>query len=137
MIESIVNKFQSATKPVNALLAVNVEAMEKIAEKQTALFTGLMHEGLDLSRNLTQQTNLSGFFGTGKATLDSVNDRVLSITKDIYDVMTETQEKTGDVMKESFLNAKEAASRPAKSIKAVASKLTGGENKTASEAKSS
>ena len=124
MFESMITRVQTASKPLNALMAVNVEATEKIVGKQAELFTGLLREGLAFSQNVSEQVGFSGIFASGKNSLSKANDHVLSVSKDIYDVMTETQEKTGEVMRESFATMKEAASnsKPARAVKSVVAK---------------
>lgn len=122
MLNKVIDRFQSSMKPINSLMAINVEAMEKITAKQTALMTGLMRESLSFSEKLAEQTAFSGVLSSGKESISHINDSVLSTSKDIYDVMTETQEKTGEIMKESFNSAKLSAAKPVKAIKSAVSK---------------
>ena len=107
------DQFQNSFKPVSELFAVNVKAMEQLAQQQTALFTGVLNDGVAYAEGLSAQKDIAGIVEAQKAYVEGVQEKVVAAAKDTYAVLTETQEKAGEVLKGAFVQAKEAATAAA------------------------
>ncbi len=115
-------QFQNAFKPVNALVAVNAKALEQLAQQQTALFTGLLNDGVAYAESLSGQKDVAGIVESQKAYAEGVQEKVVAAAKDAYTVLNETQEKAGEVLKGAFAQAQEVATATAPKAEKPAAK---------------
>lgn len=113
MFDKIAVQFQNSLKPVNALVAVNAKALEQLAQQQTALFTGVLNDGVAYAEGLSAQKDVAGIVEAQKAYAEGLQEKVVAAAKDAYVVLTETQEHAGEVLKGAFAQVKEAAAEAA------------------------
>lgn len=122
MFDKVAEQFQNSFKPVSDIVSVNAKAMEKLAQQQTSLFTGVLNDSVAYAEGLSGQKDVAGIVEAQKAYAEGVQEKMVSAAKDAYAVMTETQEKLGEVMKGAFAQANEVAAvatpKPAKASKA-------------------
>ena len=52
MFDKFVEQTQSAVKPFSELLALNVKAVERLVDKQSSLFTGVMNDGVNYAKEV-------------------------------------------------------------------------------------
>lgn len=118
MFDKFVEQAQSSVKPMNEVISLNAEALEKFAEKQTSLFTGMMNDGLAYAKDLASQKDLAGVYETQKTFAEGVQEKLVSSAKDSYSLMTETSEKVSEIFKGAFSEVKkpEAAPQPQNSV---------------------
>ncbi|TQV66138.1 phasin family protein [Exilibacterium tricleocarpae] len=116
MFEKFVEQTQSAFKPMSEIMALNVKAMEQLVDKQSTLLTGVMNDGVTYAKDVVAQKDIAGVYQAQKNYMEGVQEKMVSVTKDVYSVMTEAQEKMGDVMKGAVTEVKPVAT-PAKSAK--------------------
>lgn len=102
MFEKMVEQAQTAVKPMSDMFALNTEVMEKLAEKQATFFSDLMNDGVNYAKDLAEQKDVAGFYDLQKGYFESLQTKFVSTAKDSYTLISEAQEKTGEVLKEAF-----------------------------------
>lgn len=117
MFDTIVEQFKNAMKPASELMSLNAKAVELLMQQQAALVTTSMNETIALSKELMEQKDFSGVFKTQKEYLSGMKDTLVSTSKESYSVLTDTQEKAGELLKGAFTAEIEA-------VKTAASKVT-------------
>lgn len=113
MFEQFTEQFQSAMKPANNLMAVNIQAFEKLAQQNTSLLTEVVNDTMTFTKGLASQKDLNGFINAQKAFTEELQSKFASAAKDMYSVLTETQEQTADMYKEAFSKITPAAAKAA------------------------
>ena len=122
MFDKMTEQFQNAFKPVNELVAVNAAALEKLANQQTALFTGVLSEGVSCAEGMSSQQDITAVVEAQKSFAESVQEKVACAAKDAYVVMAETQEKVGELFTGAYNQAQEVAASVAPKAAKAASK---------------
>lgn len=102
MFDQFTEQFQNSFAPVNELVNVNVKAAEQLAQQQAALFTGMLNEGVAHAQSLANQKDVAAVVEAQKAYAENVQEKVVAAAKDAYGVVTNAQEKTGELLKGSF-----------------------------------
>lgn len=102
MFEKMVEQAQQAFKPMSDVFALNTEVMEKLAEKQASFFSDVMNDGLSYAKDLADQKDLAGFYELQKSYAEGFQSKMMSTAKDSYGLLTDAQEKTGDMLKDMF-----------------------------------
>ncbi len=118
MFDKVAEQFQNSCQPLADLIAVNTNALEQLAQQQTTLVTGVLNDGVAFAEGLSAQKDVTSFVEAQKAYAEGVQEKVTAAAKDAYSVLTETQEKAGEVLKCAFEQAKEVAT-PAAAPKAA------------------
>lgn len=109
MFDKMTEQFQNSFKPVSELVAINAAAMEKLANQQTALFTGVLNDSVAYAEGLANQQDISAVVEAQKSFAEGVQEKVVCAAKDAYEVMAETQEKAGELLKGAYTQAQEVA----------------------------
>jgi phasin family protein len=114
MFDKFVEQAQTAAKPFSDLMAINTEAMEKLAEHSTGLFTTMMNDSMEFAKELASQKDVAGFYETQKSYAEGVQEKMMTSAKETYSLMTETSEKATEVLSGAFEAVKkfEAAVAP-------------------------
>ncbi len=114
MFDKIVEQAQSASKPFSDIMSINAEAMEKIAEKQTSLITGVMNDSIEYAKDLAAQKDLAGVYETQKSYAEGLQEKMVSTAKETYALMTDTSEKVSELFNGAFADIKkfEAVATP-------------------------
>lgn len=99
MFDKIVEQTQSAVKPFSDLMALNAKAVEQVVEKQSAFITGVMNDSVNYAKQLSEQKDIAGFYQTQKTYMEGIQEKMVDTTKGVYSIMTDSQEKTGEVLK--------------------------------------
>ncbi len=102
MFEKMVEQAQSAFKPMTDVFALNTEVMEKLAEKQAGYLSESMNDSINYAKELAEQKDLAGFYDLQKSYLDAVQSKMVSVAKESYELISEAQEKTGEMLKDAF-----------------------------------
>jgi phasin family protein len=102
MFDQFTEQFQNSFAPVNELVNVNVKAAEQLAQQQAALFTGMLNEGVAHAQNLATQKDVAAVVEAQKTYAENVQEKVVAAAKDAYSVVTDAQEKAGELLKGSF-----------------------------------
>ncbi len=117
MFENVAEQFQKSFKPVGEIMTVNAKALEQLAEKQTALFTSLLSDSVTYAEGLGTKTDMNAVMEAQKTYAEGVQEKFVTAAKDSYAVMSETQEKLGELMKDVFTQAGEVAATAAPAAK--------------------
>ena len=88
MFDQLTQQFQNSFAPVNELVNVNVKAAEQLAQQQAALYNGMLNEGVEHAQN---------------PYAENVQEKVVAAAKDAYAVVTDAQEKAGELLKGAFV----------------------------------
>ncbi len=106
MFDKIVEQAQSASKPFSEIMSINAEVMEKLAEKQTSLFTGMMNDGIEYAKDLASQKDLAGIYETQKTYAEGLQEKMMTNAKETYEIMTDTSEKVSEIVNGAFSEIK-------------------------------
>lgn len=114
MFDKIVEQAQSASKPFGDFMSINADTMEKLAEKQTTLFTSMMNDSIEYAKELASQKDLAGVYETQKSYAEGLQEKMVSTAKETYALMTDTSEKMSEVFNGAFSEIKkfEAVATP-------------------------
>ncbi|MCV6624827.1 MAG: phasin family protein [Cellvibrionaceae bacterium] len=99
MFEQVNEQIQKSLKPMSELASVNAKALEQLASQQNALFTGLLNDGVNFSQSLTEKQDVNAMVEAQKAYLEGVQEKIVAAAKETYDVISDAQEKAGEVLK--------------------------------------
>jgi phasin family protein len=99
MLEQMTEKFQSAMKPATELATLNMSTMQTLAEKQNSLFSTLLSDGMSFVETVSQQKDVMSLAEAQKAYFEGVSEKVTESAKSSYEVITEAQQKAGEMMK--------------------------------------
>lgn len=99
MLDQMTEKFQNAMKPVTELATLNLTAMQELAEKQNALFSTLMSEGMSFVETASKQKDIMSLAEAQKAYIEGVQEKVTDSAKSSYSLLTETSQKAGEMLK--------------------------------------
>lgn len=113
MFEQMTEQFQSALKPANSLLAVNIQTFEKLTQHNTALVTGMVNDTMSFTKSLSDKKDLNAFLEAQKSFLEDMQEKLTSATKETYGIVTEAQEQASEMLKEAWSSATPAAAKPA------------------------
>lgn len=115
MFEQLTEQFQSAMKPANNLMAVNIQTFEKLTQQQTALLSGVVNDTMAYTKGLSSQKDVSTYMETNKCFLEGLQEKFTSAAKDVYGILSEAQEQSADTYKDLFSHAVPAAKSAPKS----------------------
>ena len=114
MFEQFTEQFQSALKPANSLMAVNVQTFEKLTQHNTALMSGLVTDTMTYTKGLSSHKDVNGYMEAHKGYLEGLQDKMSTAAKDVYAILTEAQEQATEGWKDMFTQAAPAkAAKPA------------------------
>ncbi len=99
MFEQLNDQLKDSMKPVTELATLNMNALQDIAEKQNALFSSLLNDGMSFVESASQQKDVMSLAETQKAYLEGLQETVSDAAKETYEVITATQQKATDVIK--------------------------------------
>ena len=99
MFEQMNEQMKTAMKPMTDLASLNMSTMQDLAEKQNALYKSLLSEGMSYFEKAAQQKDLMSLAETNKAYVESVQETVTDAAKSSYAVITEAQQKAGEMFK--------------------------------------
>ncbi|MBU2978605.1 phasin family protein [Alteromonas sp. C1M14] len=99
MFEQMNEQMQTAMKPVTDLAALNMSTIQELAEKQNSLYKSLLSEGMSYFEKASQQKDLMSLAETNKAYVESMQETVADVAKSSYTVISEAQQKAGEMFK--------------------------------------
>lgn len=99
MFEQMNEQLKSSMKPLTEIAALNMSTLQDLTEKQSALFSTLMSDGVSFFEKATQQKDLSSLTEAQKAYAEQLQGTLTDAAKDTYGVLTETQQKTAELVK--------------------------------------
>ncbi|USE37971.1 phasin family protein [Endozoicomonas sp. SCSIO W0465] len=108
MFEQITEQYQKSMKPMSELADINAKVCEQLLQKQTGLITRMIKGYVNYAQSAGHPDDVSGVMEAQKAYVESLQDNIVTTAKDTYAVITEAQEKVGELMKDAFTEAKES-----------------------------
>lgn len=99
MFEQMNEQFKAAMKPMNDLATLNLTTVQQLAEKQNALYSSLMSEGMTYFEKLSNQKDVMAVAETQKAYFEAVQEKMAETAKSSYSIMSEAQQKAGEMFK--------------------------------------
>ena len=99
MIEQFNEQFKNAMKPMTDLATLNMSTMQELAEKQNALYSSLLSEGMSYFEKASQQKDLMALAETQKTYMESVQSTMSEAAKSNYSILSDAQQKAGELMK--------------------------------------
>ncbi|GAB2189371.1 phasin family protein [Sessilibacter sp. MAH2] len=106
MFDKIVEQAQTASKPFSEMMTINAEVLEKFAEKQTSLLTGVMNDSIEYAKDLASQKDLAGIYETQKSYAEGLQEKMMTSAKETYALMTDTSEKMSELFNGAFSEIK-------------------------------
>lgn len=100
MFEQMNEQFKESLKPVTELATLNMTTLQALVEKQNALFTTLLANGVSFAETAGQQKDVKSLAETQKAYLETLQETVTESAKETYSLVSEAQQKAGSMMKE-------------------------------------
>ncbi|GGW78531.1 phasin family protein [Alteromonas halophila] len=99
MFEQFNEQFKNAMKPMTDLATLNMSTMQELAEKQNALYSSLLSEGMAYFEKASQQKDLMALAETQKSYMETVQTSVSDAAKSNYAILNDAQQKAGELMK--------------------------------------
>ena len=93
-------QFKESLKPVTDLATLNMSTLQELAEKQNALFTTLLTNGVSFAETAGQQKDVMSLAEAQKAYLESLQETITESAKETYTLVSGAQQKAGAMMKD-------------------------------------
>lgn len=117
MLDKMNEQLQSSMKPVTDLATLNAKAFEQLATQQSSLFSTLMSGGIAFAQNSAEQKDVSAMLEAQKSYAQDVQETVLKAAKESYALISETQEKSGELIKKAMEEAQASVAQAAQAAK--------------------
>ena len=102
MFDQYTEQFQNPLTPVNTLITANVKAVEKLAEVQTKLFTGVLEDGVAYMQDVCAKRDIASVIEAQKTYAESVQEKMVSAAKDNCSVFAVDQEQMTEILQGAF-----------------------------------
>ena len=99
MIDKMNEQLEASMAPLKELTALNVATLQQLAEKQSALFSTLVSNGVTFAETAGQQKDVVSLAEAQKAYLEALQATVTDSAKEAYTVVSEAQQKAGSLLK--------------------------------------
>lgn len=99
MLEQLNEQFKTSMKPFSELATLNMSTLQEVAEKQNALFSTLLSEGVSFAEKVGQQKDVMSVAEAQKAYFESLQETITESAKETYTVVSSAQQKAGELMK--------------------------------------
>lgn len=99
MLEQLNEQFKTSMKPFSELATLNMSTLQEVAEKQNALFSTLLNEGVSFAEKVGQQKDVMSVAEAQKAYFESLQETITESAKETYTVVSSAQQKAGELMK--------------------------------------
>lgn len=99
MFEQMNEQFKNAMKPMSELATLNMSTMQELAEKNNALYSSLLTEGMSYFEKATQQKDMMSLAETQKSYMETLQTSMSDAAKSNYAILNSAQQKAGELMK--------------------------------------
>jgi hypothetical protein len=100
MFDKMNEQFKESLKPVTELATLNMSTLQELAEKQNALFTTLLTNGVSFAETAGQQKDVMSLAEAQKAYLESLQETITESAKETYTLVSGAQQKAGAMIKD-------------------------------------
>ncbi len=101
MLEQLNDQLKETMKPVTELATLNMSTLQNIAEKQNALFSSLLSDGMAFVETASKQKDVMSLAETQKAYIEGLQETVTEAAKESYEVISAAQKKATDLVKDA------------------------------------
>jgi len=99
MLDKMNEQLKESMKPVTELATLNMTTLQTLAEKQNALFSTLLSQGVSFAEAASQQKDVTSLAEAQKAYLESLQTTVTDAAKETYTLVSGAQAKATEMMK--------------------------------------
>lgn len=97
MYEKVFEQAESIFKPMNEILSLNLQVLDKMAARQTELYNELMNDSVEFARDASKPTfDVSEMLALQKSYFESIQDKIASTACSTCDDWASVQGKAGD-----------------------------------------
>ena len=107
-------------KPLSDMVSINAKVLETVAQKQTTLYTDLLQDSVQYVKGLSEQSDLAGVVDTNKSFAEKTQEKLILAAKDMYAIVTDSQQEAGSLMKDTLTTINEPAPKKTKAKATVA-----------------
>ena len=100
MFDKINEQLKESMKPVTELATLNMSTLQELAEKQNALFTTLLTNGVSFAETAGQQKDVMSLAEAQKAYLEGLQETITESAKETYTLVSGAQQKAGAMLKD-------------------------------------
>lgn len=100
MLDQFNEQIKQSMKPFTELASLNMTTMQEVAEKQNALFSKLLSDGVSFAETAGQQKDVMSLAETQKAYFESLQETLTESAKETYSLVSGAQQKAGSMLKE-------------------------------------
>lgn len=99
MFEQLNEQLKESMKPFSDLATLNMTTMQEVAEKQNALYTKLLNDGVSFAETAGQQKDVMSLAEAQKSYFEGLQETITETAKETYTVVSEAQQKAGEMLK--------------------------------------
>ncbi len=107
MFNQYTEQFQTFLTPANTLFSANAKALEKLAQLQTELFTAVLEDGVTYVQSVCETKDIGGIFEAQKKYAESLQEKMLSATRDACSVVAVSEEEASEILQGTFARVPE------------------------------
>ncbi len=104
MYEKIFEQTERLFKPISEIWALQTEAAEALARKQSSVITDVWNQGVVALQNIPGQKNIQDVFKLQQEYWENVNGSMRELMQDTQGVLLETNQKISAVLQKSTPN---------------------------------
>lgn len=99
MFEQMSEQLKTGFKPMTELAALNMSTLQDLTEKQSALFSTLLSDGMSFVEKASQQKDVTSLAEAQKAYVEQIQETLTDAAKETYTVVTAASQKAGEMVK--------------------------------------
>ena len=99
MFEQMNEQIKNAMKPMTELATLNMSTMQELAEKNNAVYSSMLSEGMSYFEKASQQKDLMSLAETQKSYMETLQTSMTDAAKSNYSILSEAQQKASELMK--------------------------------------
>jgi phasin family protein len=109
MFSDVIEQFQTASQPFSEFLTFSTETAGQLFRKQGEFVSDVLTDSFDFTKEVLAQKDISSVAELQKRYLETMQAKAMANGKEVYQELTEVQEKTTEFMKDLFVKAGEVA----------------------------
>ena len=135
MYEKVFEQAESFFKPFNEIIALNMEAWDKIREQQTELYQELMADGIEYAKDISKPSmDIAEIFASQQSFVEGVKDKLTTNAYNNYDYLADVQGKSSELWQSALEQTAKEAAAATSATSTVAKKKTTAAKKTTKKA---
>lgn len=110
MIDEVNAQLQKSLQPMLELVSANTLALEQLVSQQSALLTRLFEDSVSFTQEVAESRGFDNLLQVQKAYTEEVQQKIAAAAKDIYQVISQAQEKTGQIFQNAVKDVQQVVS---------------------------